>query len=92
MILQKELQRNGPLYGAASWIPKAVDYVDTISARQGKTILPRERLWLVVQGEGVSEAELAASHAAALQTDPAAVLVALTRIDQSYEPRVIPVK
>jgi hypothetical protein len=45
-----------------------------------------------VQGEGVSEADLAAARAAALQTHPSAVLVALTRLDQSYEPRVISVK
>jgi hypothetical protein len=92
LVLQKELERNGALYSAASWIPKAVEYVDKVPARQGKTVLPRERLWLVVQGEGVSAEEHAAARAAALQTNPAAVLVALARLDQSYEPRVIPVK
>jgi hypothetical protein len=92
LVLQKELQRTGALYGAASWIPKAVDYIDTIPARQGKKALPHDRLWLVVQGDGVSEPEQAAARTAALQTNPAAVLVALTKIDQSYEPRVISVK
>jgi hypothetical protein len=92
LILQNELQRNGPLYAAASWIPRAVEYVDTIPTQQGKTVLPHERLWLVVQGEGVSADEQAAARARALQMNPGAVLVALTRLDQSYEPRVIPVK
>jgi hypothetical protein len=91
LLLQKELQRNGPLYVTASWVPKAVDYVDSIAAQPGKTVLPRNRLWLVVQRAGVSEEELAAARAAALQTNAAAVLLALTQIDQSYEPRVIPV-
>ncbi|MBI3862846.1 MAG: DUF3179 domain-containing protein [Planctomycetia bacterium] len=92
LVLQKELQRNGPLYAATSWIPKAVDYVDSIASQSGKAVLPRERLWLVVQGEGLPEAERTAARASALQIHPAAVLVALTRIDQSYEPHVIPVK
>jgi len=89
LVLQKELERSGALYAANSWIPKAVAYVDTIPAQQGKKVLPHDRLWLVVQGEGVSAVGQAAARAAALKTSPAAVLVALTRIDQSYEPRVI---
>jgi hypothetical protein len=92
LVLHKELERAGPLYAAASWIPKAVEYVDTIPVRQGKSALPHDRLWLVVQGAGISAEDQAAARAAALRTDPAAVLVALARIDQSYEPRVIPVK
>jgi hypothetical protein len=92
LVLQNELERTGPLYAGASWIPKAVEYVDTIPAQQGKKILPHERLWLVVQGTGVSAAEQAAARAAALKTNTAAILVALARIDQSYEPRVISVK
>jgi hypothetical protein len=92
LVLQRELERTGPLYAAASWIPKAVEYVDTIPAREGKTVLPHERLWLVVQGADVTAEYQAAARAAALRLEPAAVLVAFARIDQSYEPRVISVK
>jgi hypothetical protein len=92
LVLQKELERTGPRYAAASWIPKSVEYIDTIPVRQGKKALAHDRLWLVVQGAGVSVAEQATAREAALKTNPAAVLVALARIDQSYEPRVISVK
>lgn len=92
LVLQKELERNGPRYKMSHWIPKAVDYVDTIPAEQGGKVLPHERLWLIVQGYGSSAAEQSAARAAALETHPAAILVALTPLDQSYEPRVIPVK
>jgi hypothetical protein len=92
LVLQKELERNGPQYAASAWAPKAVEYVDTIPAQLGGKVLPHERLWLVLQGYDVSATEQAAARAAALQSNPAAIVVALTRLDQSYEPRVIPVK
>ncbi|MGE5194239.1 MAG: DUF3179 domain-containing (seleno)protein [Deltaproteobacteria bacterium] len=92
LVLQKELERTGPRYAGVSWIPKAVEYIDTVPAREAKKALPHERLWLVVQGEGVSAEDGSAARAAAVRTNPAAVLIALTRIDQSYEPRVISVK
>ena len=90
LVLQKELERNGPLYAASSWIPKAVEYADTIPAQQGGKVLPHERLWLILQGYGISPVEQSMARAAAAKTDPAAILVAQTRLDQSYEPRVIP--
>lgn len=92
LVLQKELERTGSQYAMSSWVPKAVEYADTIPARHGGKLLPHERLWLVVQGHDVSPAEQAAARNAALETRPAAILVALTHLDQSYQPRVIGVK
>lgn len=92
LVLQKELERTGPFYAASNWVPKAVEYLDTIPVQQGKTALPHERLWLVLQGVGASAEDQAAARTAALEANPGAILVALTRLDQSYEPRVIPLK
>lgn len=92
LVLQQELERTGLLYMNASWIPKAVEYIDTIPARNGSQPLPHDRLWLIIQGVGLSADEQAASRAAALKVDSSAVLTALTRIDQSYEPRIVPAR
>lgn len=92
LVLQQTLGRTGSLYAMSPWVPQAVEYADTIPARLGGKVLPHERLWLVLQGHDVPAEAQAAARAAALQTGPAAILVALARLDQSYEPRVMPVK
>src|SRR5262249_31059576 len=46
LVLQKELERTGPRYAATSWIPKSVEYIDTIPVRQGKKAIAHDRLWL----------------------------------------------
>jgi hypothetical protein len=92
LALQAELERSRSPYSPASWVPKAVEYLDTIPAKHGGKSLPHNRLWIVIQGYGVSALEQAAARSAALQVNPAAVLVALTRLDQSYEPRLVPVQ
>lgn len=89
LVLQKELERTGPRYAGSPWISKAVEYIDTIPALHGEPSLTHDRLWVIVQGHGVPAREQAATRAAALKTQPAAVLIAETPLDQSYEPRVI---
>ena len=58
----------------------------------GGQALPHERLWLVVQGYAVSQAEEKAARQTAARTGVGAVIVARARIDQSFEPRIAPVK
>jgi len=89
LLLQKEFQRDRKEYGApANWITSAIKSLD----EQKPGPVPRNQLWLVVQGDGARPGEEAAARQAALRLEPAAVLVARTRIDQSFEPRLINTK
>ena len=67
-------------------------YLDTVLPQNGMEPVPRRRLWIIVQGYGLSEEESAVARRAAAATGAGAVLVALARIDQSYEPRIVPVR
>jgi hypothetical protein len=91
-LLHKELERTGPHYSKTLWIPAAIEYIQTIPAGQGGALLPADRLWLVVQGYDISSEDQTSQHAAALHARPAALLTALVRLDQSYEPRIIPLE
>lgn len=89
LLLHQEFQRDRKEYGApGAWIEQAVKSLDQQTAEP----LPQKRLWLVVQGYGVSAEEQAAVRRVAGQGQAGAVLVARTRIDQSYEPRIVNVK
>jgi len=91
LSLHREFSRTHKEYGEGpAWIARAVDYVDKTLPQQGGAAFPHQKLWLVVQGATKDE-ELAARRIAA-QTGAGAVIVARTKIDQSYEPRVISVK
>jgi hypothetical protein len=90
LALHREFQRDRCDYGGpAAWVSHVVDYCEK---QAGPTMVPRQRLWLVVQGYDVDAAEAAASRAVAMQAGVGAVVVARARLDQSYEPRVIKVK
>jgi hypothetical protein len=90
LALHREFQRDRKEYGGpASWVTRAVEFCD----RQGpRPPVPHRRLWLVVQGYDVPPTEEAAARAAAATAGVGAVLVARSRIDQTYEPRVMKVK
>ena len=93
LATHKELRRQGDEYGpAAGWISQAVDYLDQVPPLHGGASLRHDRLWLVVQGYDLPPDEVKAVRQVAAQTGASAVLVALTRLDQTYEPRVIPVR
>jgi hypothetical protein len=88
LLLHKEFGRDRKEYGGpAEWVARGVGYAE----RAGAAPVARSRLWLVVQGYGVLAAEEAAARRVALTLGPKVVLVARTPIDQSYEPRVVPV-
>jgi hypothetical protein len=87
LALHKELHRDRSDYGQpANWIARAVEYLDQLKPKR----LPHNRLWLVVQGYGTTPSEESAARDTAKRTGAGAVLVAKARIDQSYEPRIIP--
>jgi len=56
----------------------------------GVKAISAERLWLVV--EGTQPADEATARELAAKAGGSAVIVARARIDQSYEPRMIPAK
>ena len=89
LALEKELERDSAHAQVTSWIPRAVDYLDTVPPKNGGTSIPHERLWLVIQGYGLSADEQSAARKAAAQCGTGAVLEALVPISQSYEPRII---
>jgi hypothetical protein len=89
LLLHREFERDRKEYGGpTNWIPRAFASVE----KQAVAPLPREQLWLVVQGYGVTLEEETAARKTASKTGAGAILVARTRIDQSYEPRIVAVK
>ncbi|HEX7446966.1 MAG TPA: DUF3179 domain-containing (seleno)protein [Pirellulales bacterium] len=89
----QELGRTGVEYGdEAEWIGEAVGYLDEVPPRHGGTKLPHERLWLVVQGYALPDETVSAARRVAEDTGAGAVFVALSRLDQSYEPQLITAK
>jgi hypothetical protein len=87
LSLHKMFQRSRSEYGPpASWNP--VRYVDHKELKS----VSHQTFWLVIQGFDVTRKEEEAARAAALGTGVGAVLVARSRIDQSFEPRVMKAK
>jgi hypothetical protein len=90
LLLHREFDRRGGRYGdSADWIDDAVRYLETVPAAHDGEAIARPRLWLIVQGYGVPAVEERQARATAAATGAGRVLVARTRIDQSYEPRVV---
>ena len=86
LSLHKEFQRIRSEYGPpASWTKHPVSYIDQKELKS----ISRRKLWLVIQGFDVTRKEEQAARATAAGTGVGAVLVARTRVDQSYEPRVM---
>ena len=93
LLTHKELGRDHAVYKTpAGWIPHALEYLDRIPPKFGGEKLPRDRLWAVIQGYDVTKTETDAALRAAAKAGVAAVVVARTRIDQSFEPRIISVE
>jgi hypothetical protein len=91
LALHTALQRTQREFGGGpGWVTNAIGYLGkTLPANGGKAI-SSNRLWVVV--EGVRPTEEATARELAAKAGVSAVIVARTRIDQSYEPRMIPAK
>ena len=87
LALHIALQRTERAFGGGpGWLTNAVTYLNqTVPAHGGKAV-PPSQLWAVVEGSGTEET---AARKTAAQAGVAAVIVARTKIDQSYEPRLI---
>ncbi len=91
--LHQEFERTrGELAVGTQWPARAMDYVDSTSAANRGETAWRQRTWLVVQGYDVTPGEESAARQAARQSGVGAVVVARTRINQSYEPKIVKVK
>jgi hypothetical protein len=86
--LHRAFQRTRTEFGGGpSWLTNALAYLEkTVPAHDGKAV-PKDRLWIVVEGD--SAAEEASARKVAAESGVGAIIVARTRIDQSYEPRMI---
>ncbi|MBW3543062.1 MAG: hypothetical protein KY476_22620 [Planctomycetes bacterium] len=89
LLLHKEFDRGrAPDDSPAEWLTRSVKYVE----EQAEKPVPRNQLWLVVQGYDVPPEEEATVRGAAAKIGAGTVLVARTRIDQAYQPRLVTVK
>jgi hypothetical protein len=99
LALHGEFQRIGPNYAEPGrWVTDAVSYLDTVPPkytlppRKKESVLAHDRLWVVVQGYDVKPAETRVAESAAKSSGAVVILTALTRLNQSYEPRVVAVE
>jgi Protein of unknown function (DUF3179) len=84
--------RQPPSRVADDRLTRAVKYLDAVPKAHQVDTLSHDRLWLVVQGYDVSPEDSAAVLKRAGESGAARVLVAKTRLDQSYQPRIVTVK
>ena len=90
LALHGEFGRDRREYGSgAAWLTNAVRYLDRVPAAHGGRTLSHDRLWIVVQGYDTTHEKSARRLARA--AGAVNILVARTKLDQSYEPRVIAV-
>jgi hypothetical protein len=89
LALHTALQRTQKEFGGGpGWVTNAMAYLDqTLPAHNGKAISP-QRLWVVV--EGLLPVEETTARELAAKAGVGAVIVARVKLDQSYEPRMIP--
>jgi hypothetical protein len=89
--LHGEFGRDRKEHGfGAAWLTNAVGYLDRVPPAHGGKALSHGRLWIVVQGYATKHEK--AARQLARELGAATVIVARTKLDQSYEPRVIAVK
>ena len=91
LLLYKEFGQDGPYYKhRAGWISHALKHgFAEQPAKNGGTSIAASRLIAVLQGWDVSDAEIQAQIDQAASTGAAGYIVALARIDQSWQPRLM---
>lgn len=88
----KAFDRDLKRYGSkASWVRHAILSFEAMpKIRNGKGLKP-ERLVAVLQGWDVSAEELQQQQKIAADLKPAGILICLPKVDQSWEPRTMPI-
>jgi hypothetical protein len=91
LALHTPLRRTQKEFGGGpGWVTNAVGYLDQTLAGNGVKAMSTDQLWVVVEGSQTADEALARELAA--KAGVGAVIVARAKIDQSYEPRMIPTK
>ena len=86
----REFERELPIYGGtAGWIRHAVESFAKIPPKHGGESIPASRLIAVVQGWNVTKAEIDAQIEMATKSGVNGYVVAMEKIEQSWEPKVI---
>ena len=89
----REFERDLPIYpDRAGWIREAVELMQTQPRRHRGTPVPPERLITVLQGWDVTHREVMAQIAQSQLAGASGFIVSLVPIDQSWEPRIMPLK
>jgi len=91
LLLYKEFHQDGSQYkGRAGWIGHALRHGFTDQpAKNGGTKIPTSRLIAVLQGWNVNEEEVQAQIDQSRAVGVAGYVVALSQIDQSWQPRML---
>lgn len=91
MATHGELGRTGSegMVGA-EWTRQIVEFLTKVPGGPDGEPIARERLWLVTQGYDLPTGEAEAVETSARETGVGTIAVALTKLDQSYEPRIVP--
>jgi len=88
----KAFNRDQPRYGpTAGWVKFAIrSFAEMPPKRQGQAI-PAHRIITVLQGWDVSDEEVKSQIQRSEEAGSAGYVVALTKIDQSWTPRIVTV-
>jgi hypothetical protein len=85
------LQRTQKEFGGGpGWVTNAIGYLDHTLPLNGGKPISSTRLWVVVEGSPTGDEPMARELAA--KAAVGAVIVARTKIDQSYQPRMVSTK
>jgi hypothetical protein len=88
-LLHNELQRDRKEYGAkVDWIRRSMQHLHELNRER----LPHVPLWAVVQGYDIDSEDERAARVAARRSGASMVVVARSRVDQSFEPRFVRVE
>jgi hypothetical protein len=90
LLPYRALERGLPRYGSgAGWIKYALDSFRQMPPRRDGQAIPADRLIAVLQGWGVSMDEQRAQIRQSEKAGAAGYLLALTKIDQSWRPKIV---
>ena len=91
LLPYREFGRDLQIYGQqAGWIRHAVQSFDTMPRKYGRPSVESSRLITILQGWDVDESQIANQVRIATESAVAGYVVAYTKIDQSWEPRLVP--
>jgi hypothetical protein len=90
LLPYRSFQRDLPIYGPpAGWITHAVKSFEIMPGRHNGQPIPPSRLTAVLQGWDVTEDEISNQIEVARQAGVNRVLIAYSRIEQSWQPKIV---